>query len=185
MNKTKRNNILFLVVIVLLILPQTRQPIQVLLHKGISLVNPVSIEEERVVLNNYDWRLKTEQELPYNFNQSKGKIVIVNFWATWCPPCVEEIPSLNRLKEKMQGKPFDLISINYAEDRQVILDFLKEVDVDYPVLMDLNGGFAKKWNVITYPSTFLIDTNGKIIYGVNSAIIWDEPEIIDIIKSLY
>jgi len=121
----------------------------------------------------------------FNKSDFKDRVTVVNFWATWCPPCVEEIPSLNRLKEKMQGRPFDLISINYAEDKQVILDFLKEVDVDYPVLMDQNGSFAKKWNVITYPSTFLIDTNGKIIYGVNSAIIWDAPEIIDIIKSLY
>lgn len=121
----------------------------------------------------------------FNKSNYNNRVTVVNFWATWCPPCVEEIPSLNRLKQKMKGKAFDLISINYAEDKQVILDFLKEVDVDYPVLMDQNGDFAKKWNIITYPSTFLIDTNGKIIYGVNSAIIWDAPEIIDIINALY
>jgi thiol-disulfide isomerase/thioredoxin len=114
----------------------------------------------------------------------KGQVTVINFWATWCPPCVKEIPSLNRLKEKMKGLPFELISINYAEDKKTILDFMKKVKVDFPVLLDKNGDFAKKWNVITYPSTFVIDKNGKIKYGVNAAIEWDNPEFIGKIKSL-
>ena len=115
----------------------------------------------------------------------KGQITVVNFWATWCPPCVQEIPSLNRLKMKMSGLPFELISINYAEDNKTILDFMKDVNVEFPVLLDQAGNFAKQWNVITYPSTFVIDTQGEIRYGVNAAIEWDDPEFIQKIKSLY
>lgn len=115
----------------------------------------------------------------------KGQITIVNFWATWCPPCVEEIPSLNRLKSAMKDLDFELISINYAEDKKSVADFLKRVNVEYPVLLDNNGEFAAKWNVVAYPSTFIIDTKGKIRYGVNSAIEWDSPEIIKTLKSLY
>ena len=114
----------------------------------------------------------------------KGQVTVVNFWATWCPPCVEEIPSLNRLKKKMAGLPFELISINYAEDSETILQFMKEVNVEFPVLLDQNGDFAKQWNVITYPSTFVIAPDGNIKYGVNAAIEWDDPEFIQIIKSL-
>ena len=114
----------------------------------------------------------------------QGQITLVNFWATWCPPCVEEIPSLNRLKMKMSDLPFELISINYAEDKQTILDFMKKINIEFPVLMDPDGDFAKKWHVITYPSTFIIDTNGQIRYGVNAAIEWDSPEVIETIKSL-
>lgn len=117
-------------------------------------------------------------------NNFKGKITIINFWATWCTPCIREIPSLNRLKNKMKGLPFELISINYAEDKETILDFMKEVKVDFPVLLDPAGSFAKKWNVITYPSTFVIDKEGKIKYGVNAAIEWDSPEFLKKIKSL-
>jgi thiol-disulfide isomerase/thioredoxin len=87
-----------------------------------------------------------------------GKITLINFWATWCAPCIEEIPSLNRLKNKMAGLPFELISINYAENKKTIKDFMKEVNVEFPVLLDHNGDFAKKFNVIVYPSTFVIDT---------------------------
>ena len=118
-------------------------------------------------------------------NNYKGKITIINFWATWCPPCVQEIPSLNRLKNKMKDYPFELISINYAEDRKTILEFMKKVNVEFPVLLDKDGTFAKQWNVITYPSTFVIDKNGKIKYGVNAAIEWDSPELINKIKSLH
>lgn len=120
----------------------------------------------------------------FNKDDFKGQITVVNFWATWCPPCVQEIPSLNRLKKKMAGVPFELISINYAEDKETILDFMDKVNVEFPVLLDNNGDFAKKWKVITYPSTFIIGPSGKIKYGVNAAIEWDDPEFINTIKSL-
>jgi len=130
-------------------------------------------------------KLFDAHDRPYIKDDFTGKVTVINFWATWCPPCVEEIPSLNRLNEKMQGKPFDLISVNYAEDKQTILNFLKKVDVDYPVLLDNDGQFAKKWNVVTYPSTFIIDTHGNIVYGVNAAIAWDDPEFIKKIQTLF
>ncbi len=120
----------------------------------------------------------------FNKDDFKGQITVVNFWATWCPPCVQEIPSLNRLKREMTGLPFELISINYAEDKETILNFMEQVNVEFPVLLDHNGDFAKKWKVITYPSTFIIDPSGKIKYGVNAAIEWDDPEFINTIKSL-
>lgn len=113
----------------------------------------------------------------------KGQLTMINFWATWCPPCVEEIPSLNRLKDKMAGLPFELISINYTEERQDIIDFMKKVNVEFPILLDKDGRLAKEYNVITYPSTFIIDKQGKIKYGVNAAIEWDDPELIKQLKS--
>ena len=121
----------------------------------------------------------------FNKDNYKGKITVINFWATWCPPCVQEIPSLNRLKNKMKDYPFELISINYAEDQKTILEFMKKVNVEFPVLLDKDGTFARKWNVIAYPSTFVIDKSGRIKYGVNAAIEWDSPELIEKIKSLY
>lgn len=117
-----------------------------------------------------------------NYND---RVTIINFWATWCPPCIEEIPSLNRLNDLLKDKPFDLISINYAQDKKTIVDFMKKVSVKFPVLLDKDGAFATQWNVITYPSTFIIDTEGNIVYGVNSAIAWDSPEVIKKIKTLF
>lgn len=118
----------------------------------------------------------------YDIQEYKNRITIVNFWATWCPPCVKEIPSLNNLKKKMKGKPFELISINYAEKPNTIKEFLTMVNVDFPVLLDEEGLVAAKWKVIAFPSTFIIGTDGLIKYGVNAGIEWDTPEIINTLE---
>jgi thiol-disulfide isomerase/thioredoxin len=160
--------------------------------------NPIKLKAQKKIKKGIDIYLKeyagTISPLAINLENSHGKkivknsykdqVTVINFWATWCPPCVEEIPSLNRLKKKMNGLPFELISINYAEDKKTILEFMEKVQVDFPVLLDQDGNFAKQWNVITYPSTFVIDKNGKIKYGVNAAIEWDNPEFIEKIKAL-
>ena len=113
-----------------------------------------------------------------------GQVTMINFWASWCGPCVEEIPSLNRLQQKMAGKPFELISINFAEDRQTVAAFMERVRVDFPVLLDSDGKQAEAWRVVTYPSTFVIDSRGRIRYGVNAAIDWDDPSMLDTLEAL-
>ncbi|MFO8025434.1 redoxin domain-containing protein [Thiohalophilus sp.] len=113
-----------------------------------------------------------------------GKVRVINFWATWCPPCVEEIPSLNRLREKMADEPFELISVNYAQQTDEVKDFLREVEVNFPVLIDHDGTEAARWRVIAFPSTYIIDANGRIRYGVNAAIEWDTPQVIETLKQL-
>lgn len=121
---------------------------------------------------------------PFALTDYTGQVTIVNFWATWCPPCVEEIPSLNRLREKMAGKSFRLISINYAESRQTVAQFMQRVNVEFPVLMDVDGKVAAQWNVIAFPSTFVIGKDGNIKYGINAAIRWDAPDIIRTLDAL-
>jgi thiol-disulfide isomerase/thioredoxin len=111
-------------------------------------------------------------------NDFTGKVRLVNFWASWCAPCIEEIPSLNRLRRQMAGKPFELISINYAEDRKTVTDFMQRVPIEFPVFLDVDGEQAAAWRVISYPSTFVIDKRGRIRYGVNAAIDWNDPELV-------
>ena len=113
-----------------------------------------------------------------------GRVTLVNFWASWCGPCVEEIPALNRLREHMNDRPFELISINYAEKPEQIGEFLNMVKVDFPVLLDEDGSYSAKWNVLVYPATFVIATDGNIVYGVNGAIDWDSEEITGKLKAL-
>lgn len=120
----------------------------------------------------------------YKRESYSGQITIVNFWATWCPPCVREIPSLNRLREKMQGTPFELVSINFAESPQTISEFLKQVDVEFPVLLDETGKVSANWHVVAFPSTFIIGPDGNIHYGVNAGIEWDNPDVINTLRKL-
>ena len=113
-----------------------------------------------------------------------GKVTLINFWASWCGPCVEEIPALNRLRERMKGKPFELISINYAERPNQIREFLESVRVDFPVLLDVDGSYSARWNVLVYPATFVIAMDGSIAYGVNGAISWDSDDIVGKLEAL-
>ena len=113
-----------------------------------------------------------------------GKVTVMNFWASWCPPCVEEIPSLNNLRRQLAERPFELISINYAEDPQQIGDFLRRVKVDFPVLLDEDGSYSAQWKVLVFPSTFVIGPDGRIVYGVNGAIHWDAPEVVRQLRAL-
>jgi len=114
----------------------------------------------------------------------KGKVTVVNFWATWCPPCVEEIPSLNHLRELMKSENFELISVNYGEEKKTVQKFMQKVNVDFPVLLDPDGKQSAKWNVLVFPSTFVIGPNGKIQYGINAAIHWDDESIVKKLKEL-
>ena len=128
--------------------------------------------------------LETVRGEMFTRNNFIGKVTLVNFWASWCEPCVEEIPALNRLRGQMQGKPFELISINYAEKPEQIRRFLDLVKVDFPVLIDEDGSYSAKWNVLVYPATFVIAMDGNIVYGVNGAIEWDSHEVVSKLDAL-
>lgn len=128
--------------------------------------------------------LTDAEDRVFEVQNFKHKVTVINFWATWCPPCVEEIPSLNRLKQAMRGKSFELISINYAETPQHIRNFMRKVAVDFPVLVDPAGELAGQWNVVAFPSTFVIGPDGKIRYGANAAIHWDAPAVIEQMNQL-
>lgn len=114
----------------------------------------------------------------------QGKVTVVNFWATWCPPCVQEIPSLNHLRELMKNEKFELISVNYGEDKETVQKFMEQVNVDFPVLLDPDGAQSAKWKVLVFPSTFVIGPDGKIKYGVNAAIHWDNDSVVSKLKTL-
>ena len=167
-------------------------------HKVPSRALPINAQTPVVTDSGLDSYLKPYrgkvQPQPFSLKNAEGnhfevrdfrnKVTVINFWASWCSPCVEEIPSLNRLNLAMQGKAFDLISINYAETPQHIRNFMRKVAVDFPVLVDPNGALAGQWNVVAFPSTFVIGPDGNIHYGVNAAIHWDTPEVIQQINQL-
>ncbi|TVP87611.1 MAG: TlpA family protein disulfide reductase [Thioalkalivibrio sp.] len=120
----------------------------------------------------------------HTLDGSLGRVTLVNFWATWCPPCVHEIPSMNRLAGDYAEDEFAIVSINFKEDADHILAFMDEVQVDFPVLMDLDGSIAAEWSVFAFPSSFLLDREGRIRYSVNTAIEWDTDEIRRVIDRL-
>ncbi|MES9991549.1 MAG: TlpA disulfide reductase family protein [Candidatus Thiodiazotropha sp.] len=129
-------------------------------------------------------RLADSQGKQLDLESLKNSVVLVNFWATWCPPCVEEIPSLNRLLAHYRDQKIEIVSVDYRESAEEIGEFLKQIAVDFPVLIDSDGLVSLEWQVFSFPSSFILDTQGRIRYTANRAINWDSPEVIEVIDSL-
>ncbi|MCU7872370.1 MAG: TlpA family protein disulfide reductase [Candidatus Thiodiazotropha sp. (ex Lucinoma borealis)] len=119
-----------------------------------------------------------------NTRSLHGKVILLNFWASWCPPCVEEIPSLNRLKAHYKDRDLHIVSVDYRETEQEMQTFLKDIPVDFPVLMDRDGLTSLAWQVFSFPSSFIIDRQGRIRYSANRAINWDNQEVVQVIDAL-
>jgi thiol-disulfide isomerase/thioredoxin len=113
----------------------------------------------------------------YTSGNLKGKVVLLNFWATWCPPCVEELPSLNRLQQRYRDKALEIVSIDFRETPEEMTSFLQQTPVDFPVLLDIDGRTSLAWGVFSFPSSFIIDRKGRIRYTANRAIDWDSEEV--------
>ena len=120
----------------------------------------------------------------YRLKQQAGQVVLINFWASWCKPCVEEIPSLHRLRDRIQDPEFEIVTVNVGEERDRIAKFLQRVPVRLPLLLDIDRQAAKDWKIYVYPSSYLVDYDGQIRYAYLGALEWDSPEIIAIIQSL-
>ena len=119
-----------------------------------------------------------------NWNNYQGKVTLVNFWATWCPPCVEEIPSLNQLAVRYRSREFKVVSIDYRENEQALRQFVQNIPVDFPILLDHDGKVALQWKVFSFPSSFLLDKQGVIRYSANRAIDWDTETTWQVIDQL-
>jgi thiol-disulfide isomerase/thioredoxin len=106
----------------------------------------------------------------------KGQVVLVNFWASWCPPCRKEMPSMQRLMQKLAGKPFVILAMDSGENREEAEPFLKELRLDFPILFDPESEIAKRWRVFAMPTSFLIDKQGLVRYVLPGGTEWDEGD---------
>ena len=121
---------------------------------------------------------------PLNLKNYLGKVVMVQFWATWCPPCRKEMPSMMRLQTMMAGKPFVILAVNMGETEKEVKDFLSQVNADFTILMDSDGKAISAWKVFVAPSTFLVDPKGNIRYALQGGAEWDAPEYVAKISEL-
>ncbi len=114
----------------------------------------------------------------------RGKVVLVSFWASWCTPCIKEMPSMNRLNKMLKGKPFSILGVNIGEEKSVITQFLKRTKVDFTILRDEDHEAYAAWKIYVVPSNFVIDARGDIRLGSVGAVEWDSPEVVSLLESL-
>jgi len=131
-----------------------------------------------------DIDLKTLDGQPFRLHQMRGKVVLVNFWATWCEPCVEEMPSLQKLRDRFARAPFEIIAVNLQEGEPRIRGFLKKVPVTFPIVRDTDGAVTRTWQARVFPTSYLIDAEGRIRYVLVGATDWSAPELARAVEAL-
>ncbi len=114
----------------------------------------------------------------------RGRVVLVNFWATWCEPCRDEMPSLERLRGKLRGRPFDVLTVNYGEGPAKINAFLAKQKISLPVLLDPEKEAALEWKAGGLPMTFLVDAEGRVRYSAFGECDWSEGEPFRVVENL-
>ncbi len=117
-------------------------------------------------------------------NSLKGQWVFLHFWASWCRPCREEMPAIQRLADKMKGEKFKIIMINTAEDEDTVFEFLGSINVELNSLLDLDGQVTEVWKPRGLPTSFLINPDGQVKYQAIGGREWGDPVYTSFIKKL-
>jgi len=132
-----------------------------------------------------DITVNSLKNLPLKLSSLKGKVVLLNFWATWCPPCREEIPSMMKLNSAMAGKPFQMVAVSIDEGGLPDIEaFFKSSGFSLPAYTDPGGIAGKTYGITGVPETFVIDKNGILIKKVIGPLAWDAPETITFLEGL-
>jgi thiol-disulfide isomerase/thioredoxin len=113
-----------------------------------------------------------------------GKVVLVHFWATWCPPCIQEVPSLQRLYERSGPHGLEILAVDVGESGDRAREFLNDKAVDFPVLIDGDGATMRRWGVRAFPTTLVLDRAHRIRYAVFGAFDWDTEEATEVLRPL-
>ena len=179
--KKQWSNIVFFGVVLLFIIPSSRMVIQSQLASLFSSTPTLIEENEREQLSNYNLVLKDLQGQTVNFNQSQNKPILINFWATWCAPCIAEMPDLNELYQTFKNDvDFYFVS---QENPEVLQKFLKSKNYDIPVFIQQTK-LPKPLENNSIPSTYLINPQGEILAKAAGAAKWNSDEVHGLIHKM-
>ena len=128
--------------------------------------------------------LLTVEGTPFSLQQLRGKVVLVNFWATWCEPCVTEMPSLQRLRDELAASGFEVLAVNYQEGPARISSFTQKMNLTLPVVRDTDGSVARAWGARIFPASYLLDRSGHIRHALSGGADWTSPPLTSTIRTL-
>jgi len=114
----------------------------------------------------------------------KGKVVLLNFWATWCPPCRAEMPSMETLYKRFSAQGLEILAVDMGEDALIVQRYIKNGGFTFPVLLDSSSKVSSVYGIQAIPTTYIIDREGKIIGRVVGSIEWDNQKVFAAIEAL-
>jgi len=140
---------------------------------------PVQVKEGSIAP---DFSLKdmagVDQHMP------KGKVVLLNFWATWCPPCRREMPSMVTLHQKLKDHGLKIVAISVDQNIDDLTGFVREYSIPFEVLHDDTTDVSHRYGVFRYPETFIIDRSGKVRHHLIGAVDWTDPQVYQVIQTM-
>jgi len=133
-----------------------------------------------------DFTLEDMDGETYTLSKLRGKVVMVNFWATWCPPCREEIPSMETVYQALQDKGFIVLAINQWETPDHVFSYMGQLDVypTFPILFDRDSNVSDSYGVKGLPTTLLIDKQGRVVYRAVGGRNFNHPQVRALIQKL-
>lgn len=131
-----------------------------------------------------EFKLEDLQGGSHSLAEHRGKVLIVNFWATYCKPCLKEMPSLQRAWEQLRDEDIEVLAIDVGEPRDWILEFKGIEAFRFPILLDEERVVAGEFGVKGIPTTFIVDPAGRIVIKAVGGFEWDSPEILEKVRAL-
>ena len=131
-----------------------------------------------------DFSIEDMDGAVHTLSAYRGKVVILNFWATWCPPCREEMPSMERAWQRLRHEDIVMLAVNVGEDEDSVFEFTANYPVEFPLLLDRESAVIRDWPVRGLPTTFVIDPQGKIVYRAIGGRDWSAPGVLQKIRAL-
>jgi thiol-disulfide isomerase/thioredoxin len=131
-----------------------------------------------------DFELELLGGKPTKLSSYRGSVVLLNFWATWCPACREEIPSMEKLYSTLKKKGLVIVAVDLAESRDVVRSFVTENKMTYPVLLDTAGSVGALYGARSLPTTYIIGRDGRILARTIGSRDWNAPDMISLFESL-
>ena len=143
---------------------------------GIQKISP-PVEAKDFTLENLEGSLVSPKDF-------QGKVVFLNFWATWCPPCRAEMPAMEKLWQKFKEEDFVILAVDLREGKEKVSSFMKENCYTFPVLLDSRGGVANTYGIRAIPTTYLLNPEGRIVGKAMGARNWASQDALKLMEHL-
>lgn len=132
----------------------------------------------------WDFSVPSLATHPVRLADYRHHVVVLNFWASWCPPCVEEGPSLERFAERMRERGAVVIGVSVDQDDVALQKFVADYHLSYPIGRDPNQALCSRYGTFKFPETYILDRRGRVAEKIVGAIDWDDPRIVTYVQEL-
>jgi peroxiredoxin len=131
-----------------------------------------------------DFSLMSDRGQTIQLQDFRGKLLVLNFWATWCPPCLEELPSLSLFHERLAGRGVVVLGVSADENADVYREFLKKAGIQFLTARDAQRKVSHAYGTFKYPETYFIDKQGKVVQKIVGPRDWTDPQLLADIEKL-